>query len=282
VILSFVLAIGLSLWHSYWIDHKNAPSSFITGITNVFLWILTTQFLTKEDLTPYNPFFYILAFNPLSDIAIYTLVTSLLLSVFVLYYLRLSSRLQHNLRTDQWIPFLILVLTGASLGIAGFLRLHTYMQFRLSFFVALIVLSSFFVMEKSTRIGRRIQTIGCEPEVAYLVGIPVKQVRRNVWILVGVLLGVASLFFRDTEVMLQSRQIYRMEGIILASGLLGHALGKKERSRIYQSFLAVALLVVLESTLNLWGAPSEMITLITLVFIFIALYLSGFKPGLVT
>lgn len=283
ILMAFAISLPISFWHYFWIEKFKVPSSFITGITGIiFLSFEKDIFFQIESATPHNSFFYILSFNNLSDIAIYTLVISLVFGFFLLYYLHLSNRLQHNLKTEQWIPFLILIILGVAFGVAGFIRFHHYIQFRLSFFIAILTISSFFLMEKFSRLGRQIEIIGYDPKVAYLAGIPVVKVKKFLWILMGFLIGLTSLFFRDTESILFSYQTKRIEGIILAGGILGFALGAKRKTRIIQSFIIVLFLVFLETIFDFCDLNDYIICAVNIIFILLGLSLSRFKEGKVT
>lgn len=282
LIFVLFLCLFISLWHYYWIDVKKMPSTFITGITMCLLLSLSSLFKPYSSFFPTNEFFYSLAFAPISHISIYLLISGFLSGFFLVYYLRVASRSQNNLTSDHWIPFILIVITLASLLIAGLVKVHQIMNFRLIVVFAILSTSFFWGIERFFRLGRRISVISCHSETAYLLGIPVLQVRRELWIIMGILIFVVSLFYREVQVPKNSFEAFSFEAILLSSSFLGNIgqyKNNKRYRRLLRSLKSVVILVILENILLHFQFSREAILWLSCGIIFVAIQFSPYQKN---
>ena len=187
-----------------------------------------------------------------------------------------------TLATMQIYRGIALIITGAA-PITGFPEGVTYLgfisinQIPLCFIVVILMLVIFSILLNKTALGRKIYTVGGNPEAALLSGINVKAVHNFVYIVCGVMCAVAALILtgRVGTAFPLSGEDYAMDAI--ASCVIGGASFSGGKGTISGTLVGALLIQMMRNGLNLLGAQSDIQMVVIGVVIIFAVYIDVLK-----
>jgi ribose/xylose/arabinose/galactoside ABC-type transport system permease subunit len=149
--------------------------------------------------------------------------------------------------------------------------------------IFLITIVVFWLIMKYTKFGRRVYAVGCNAQAAYLSGVNVKQIKLIIFLLNGLLVGIAA-------VLLLSRVnvgiISLGEGLeidVIAMVVIGGAAMSGGKGNIWGSFIGILLLGSISNAMNMLRIPSAMQFMVKGIIIIAsvtiaALSAEGLKP----
>jgi ribose/xylose/arabinose/galactoside ABC-type transport system permease subunit len=121
-----------------------------------------------------------------------------------------------------------------------------------------------------TPIGRRIYAVGSNPRAARLLGISVRKTKFLVFVLSGLLTGVAAVMLAPRNSLIQPNMGSGLELLVITCVVVGGASIRGGRGTIRGTLLAVLLLSLVPTALIYVGAPSEWRMAVQGVFILAA------------
>jgi ribose/xylose/arabinose/galactoside ABC-type transport system permease subunit len=160
-------------------------------------------------------------------------------------------------------------------------NLKLTLQIYVIIFLATVVL--FWLVMKYTKFGRRVYAVGCNSHAAYLSGVNVKNIKLIVYLLNGLLAGVAA-------VLLLSRVnvgiISLGEGLeidVIAMVVIGGTAMSGGKGNIWGTFIGILLLGSISNAMNMLRIPSAMQFMVKGIIIIAsvtiaALSAEGLKP----
>jgi len=145
------------------------------------------------------------------------------------------------------------------------------------FFVAMaLVLAGQFVLSK-TVFGRHVMAVGTNPEGARFSGIDPKRIKRIVFLISGVLAGLAALVDVSRFQSADPNAGIGLELQAIAAVVIGGTSLLGGRGSVVSSFLGVLIIAVLASGLAAMGVQDEVKRVVTGCVIVIAVIVDGYR-----
>ncbi|MGO1235524.1 MAG: ABC transporter permease [Microbacterium gubbeenense] len=126
----------------------------------------------------------------------------------------------------------------------------------LSFLVLVVIVAAAFVVMKYTTFGRSIYAIGGDESSAARAGVNVKRTKFALYIIAGVLAGIAGLVRTSMMGQMHPTNLLGMELMVIAAVVLGGTAITGGRGTLTGAMLGTLLIVIVQNSMILVGVPT--------------------------
>jgi len=269
VVCGLLLGAAVGLWQGWWIAYRGVPA-FVVTLGGLLVFRGGAYLVTDgRTVAPMDKTYQLLGGGINGSIGatwswVFGAVTILLLLVFV-YRNRLRRRKYGFKPKPVWAE-LVLVLVGISL-ICGFVMvMNSYYKPRTEIprgipipvliLIGVVVLMT--MLTKLTKFGRYVFAIGGNPEAAELSGINVPRVTMYIFMVMGVLCGVAAVI-TTARLNAGANSMGTMAELnVIAAAVIGGTSLAGGVGTIAGAILGAVIMQSLESGMVLMGVTSAM------------------------
>lgn len=204
ILCGLVLGGVIGLWQGWWIAYRGVPS-FVTTLAGLLMFRGAAYLVTDgRTVAPMDKTYQILGGGIDGSIgAWWSWIFAIAVIAWMLIHCMVSRRscIKYGFKVKpMWIQLLLLAI-GAAL-VCGFVMLmNAYYKPRTEIprgipvpvLIMICVVVAMSLLTKITRFGRYVFAIGGNPEAAELSGIHVKKITAFVFMVMGILCGVAAV-----------------------------------------------------------------------------------------
>lgn len=199
ILFVLVVALVVGLWHGYWIAYKGLPA-FIVTYASQLLFKAGTLFIGEGiSIGPVKETFAKIGKGYLPDILsfggnVHGLSLIITLAVIAVYVIMSIRNIRKNQAEQTSMAYLkTLVIAVVVFVVASVMIFYQGFTFAIIILAALTLIFDFVI--RNTPFGRYVFAIGGNVEAAKLSGINTKKTQMMIYILHGLVVGVASIVF---------------------------------------------------------------------------------------
>ncbi len=269
LIVGILVGVGIGAFNGYMSAYWGVPA-FVVTLAGMMIFRNGTFSVSSFTISPLDPVFQILGGGNNGAIgAMWTWVFGVALSAFVIWQTMnaRSRRIRNGFEVrPMWAEVLVAAVTVAI--IIGFvLVMNSYpipgsdppvpAGIPVPVVIALVVLGFLNWMTRATRFGRYIYAIGGNPEAALLAGINVKRMMVFIFMLMGLLTGIAAAV-QAARLNAATPTVGRdLELTVIAGAVIGGTVLAGGSGTIIGAALGALLMSSLENGLGLVGVKTE-------------------------
>lgn len=268
IVVGLALGALIGLWHGVWIAYLGVPSFVVTLGGLLIFRGAAFEVAQGRTLAPLHPTYQLLGGGAQGSIGPFWswcfAGVAITILGFLIWHARVQRRRYANLRTPVLIDALRFVVIAAVL-MAFVATLNAYpvpqstvgrgIPVPVLILVAAVVLMEFAARE--TRFGRYVYAIGGGKEAAELAGIKVKRTVVAVFVLTGVLAGIAAVITTARLNAGTNSLGSLLELNVIAAAVIGGASLSGGRGSVSGAILGAVVIQSLETGLVLVGSTSS-------------------------
>jgi D-xylose transport system permease protein len=265
------LALGglVGLWQGWWISYRGIPS-FVTTLAGLLMFRGAAYLITDgRTVAPMDKTYQILGGGIdgsigatwswiLAGVAIAWMLTNTIL-------VRRSCRKYGFYVKPLWVHLLYLAI-GSALVCGFVLVMNAYYKPRTEIprgipvpvLIMIFVVVGMSLLAKITRFGRYVFAIGGNPEAAELAGIAVKKITTLVFMVMGILCGIAAVITTARLNAGANSMGMLAELNVIAAAVIGGTSLAGGQGTIYGAILGAVIMQSLDSGMVLLGISSAM------------------------
>ena len=265
------LALGglVGLWQGWWISYRGVPS-FVTTLAGLLMFRGAAYLVTDgRTVAPMDKTYQILGGG--IDGSIGATWSWILAGVAVAWMLVNAILVRRSYRKygfkvkPLWVQLLFLAL-GTALVCGFVLVMNSYYKPRTEIprgipvpvLIMIITVVGMSLLSKITRFGRYVFAIGGNPEAAELSGIAVKKITTLVFMVMGILCGVAAVITTARLNAGANSMGMLAELNVIAAAVIGGTSLAGGQGTIYGAILGAVIMQSLENGMVLLGISSAM------------------------
>jgi len=279
------LALGglVGLWQGWWISYRGVPS-FVTTLAGLLMFRGAAYLVTDgRTVAPMDKTYQILGGG--IDGSIGATWSWILAGVAIAWMLSHSIMVRRSYRKygfkvkPFWIQLLFLTI-GTALVCGFVLVMNSYYKPRTEIprgipvpvLIMICVVVGMSLLAKITRFGRYVFAIGGNPEAAELSGIAVKKITTFVFVVMGILCGVAAVITTARLNAGANSMGMLAELNVIAAAVIGGTSLAGGQGTIYGAILGAVIMQSLDSGMVLLGISSAMRQLVIGAVLIIAVW----------
>jgi D-xylose transport system permease protein len=265
------LALGglVGLWQGWWISYRGIPS-FVTTLAGLLMFRGAAYLITDgRTVAPMDKTYQILGGG--IDGSIGATWSWILAGVAIAWMLANTIMVRRSCRKygfyvkPLWVHLLYLAI-GAALVCGFVLVMNAYYKPRTEIprgipvpvLIMILVVVGMSLLAKITRFGRYVFAIGGNPEAAELAGIAVKKITTLVFMVMGVLCGIAAVITTARLNAGANSMGMLAELNVIAAAVIGGTSLAGGQGTIYGAILGAVIMQSLDSGMVLLGISSAM------------------------
>ena len=265
------LALGglVGLWQGWWISYRGIPS-FVTTLAGLLMFRGAAYLITDgRTVAPMDKTYQILGGG--IDGSIGATWSWILAGVAIAWMLTNTIMVRRSCRKygfkikPLWVHLLYLAI-GTALVCGFVLVMNAYYKPRTEIprgipvpvLIMIFVVVGMSLLAKITRFGRYVFAIGGNPEAAELVGIAVKKITTLVFMVMGVLCGIAAVITTARLNAGANSMGMLAELNVIAAAVIGGTSLAGGQGTIYGAILGAVIMQSLDSGMVLLGISSAM------------------------
>jgi len=279
------LALGglVGLWQGWWISYRGVPS-FVTTLAGLLMFRGAAYLVTDgRTVAPMDKTYQILGGG--IDGSIGATWSWILAGVAIVWMLTNSIMVRRSYRKygfkvkPLWVQLLFLTI-GTTLVCGFVLVMNAYYKPRTEIprgipvpvLIMICVVVGMSLLAKITRFGRYVFAIGGNPEAAELSGIAVKKITTLVFVVMGILCGVAAVITTARLNAGANSMGMLAELNVIAAAVIGGTSLAGGQGTIYGAILGAVIMQSLDSGMVLLGISSAMRQLVIGAVLIIAVW----------
>ena len=265
------LALGglVGLWQGWWISYRGIPS-FVTTLAGLLMFRGAAYLITDgRTVAPMDKTYQILGGG--IDGSIGATWSWILAGVAIAWMLANTIMVRRSCRKygfyvkPVWVHLLYLVI-GTALVCGFVLVMNAYYKPRTEIprgipvpvLIMIFVVVGMSLLAKITRFGRYVFAIGGNPEAAELAGIAVKKITTLVFMVMGILCGIAAVITTARLNAGANSMGMLAELNVIAAAVIGGTSLAGGQGTIYGAILGAVIMQSLDSGMVLLGISSAM------------------------
>lgn len=193
ILSAVVVGLLVGLWHGVWTAYGGVPS-FIATLGGLLIFRGSILGITRGvNIGPMEPLFRSLGQAYMSTGVGVALAVVTVAAIFAMTYMTRRERARHGLPVKaQWVDLTVAALYSA-LAILFVVIMNRYRGIPTPVIILIIVALVFTFIYQRTQLGRYTWAIGGNVEAAKLSGVNVRRVTVQIFVLMGLLAGLAGV-----------------------------------------------------------------------------------------
>ncbi|MGD8292600.1 MAG: sugar ABC transporter permease [Desulfobacterales bacterium] len=265
------LALGglVGLWQGWWISYRGVPS-FVTTLAGLLMFRGAAYLVTDgRTVAPMDKTYQILGGG--IDGSIGATWSWILAGMAILWMLTNTIMVRRSCRKygfkvkPLWVQLLFLAI-GTALVCGFVMVMNSYYKPRTEIprgipvpvLIMIFVVVGMSLLAKITRFGRYVFAIGGNPEAAELAGIAVKRITTFVFVVMGILCGIAAVITTARLNAGANSMGMLAELNVIAAAVIGGTSLAGGQGTIYGAILGAVIMQSLDSGMVLLGISSAM------------------------
>ena len=269
ILCGLVLGALMGLWQGWWISYRGVPS-FVTTLAGLLMFRGAAYLVTDgRTVAPMDKTYQILGGG--IDGSIGVTWSWILAGVAILWMLTNTILVRRSCRKygfevkPLWVQLLFLA-AGTALVCGFVMVMNSYYKPRTEIprgipvpvLIMILVVVGMSLMTKITRFGRYVFAIGGNPEAAELAGIAVKKITTFVFMVMGILCGIAAVITTARLNAGANSMGMLAELNVIAAAVIGGTSLAGGQGTITGAILGAVIMQSLDSGMVLLGISSAM------------------------